>query len=42
MNKWLKLDLHQLQLFCAESGFETFRAKIVEICLTKIFYHLTG
>jgi len=27
MNKSLKHDLHQLKLFCAENGFETFRAK---------------
>jgi len=32
MNKWLKRDLHQLKLFCVENGFETFRAKSVEIC----------
>jgi len=24
--------LHQLKQFCAENGFETFRAKSVEIC----------
>jgi len=41
MNKWLKHDLHQVKLFCAENGFETFRAKSVEICLTETFYHLT-
>ena len=42
MNMWLKLDLHQLQLYCAENGFETFRDKSVEICLTATFYHLTA
>jgi len=41
MNKWLKHDLHQLKLFCAENGFETFRAKIVEIFLMATFYRLT-
>jgi len=42
MNKWLKHDLHQLQWFCAENAFETFRAKSVEICLTATYYHLTA
>jgi len=28
-----KRDLHQLLLFCDENGFETFRAKSVEIYL---------
>ena len=42
MIKWLKRDLHQLKLFCAENGLENFRAKIVEICLTATFYHLTS
>jgi len=42
MNKWLKHDLHQLKRFCAENGFETFRARIVEISLTATFYHLTA
>jgi len=42
MNKWLEHDLHQLKLFCAENGFETFRAKSVAICLTATFYHLTA
>jgi len=41
MNKWLNRDLHQLKLYCAENGLETFRAKSVEICLTASFYHLT-
>jgi len=42
MNKWLKHDLHQLKLLCSENGFETFRAKSVEICLTATFYHFTA
>ena len=42
MNKWLKHDLHQLNLFCAENGFETFRAKSVENSLTAPFYNLTA
>jgi hypothetical protein len=33
LNKWLKRDLLQLKQFCAENGFETFRAKSFEICL---------
>jgi len=37
MNKRLKRVLHQLKQFCAENGFETFRAKIVEICLMTIY-----
>jgi len=37
MNKWLKHDLQQLKLFCAENGLETFHAKHVEICLTATF-----
>ena len=42
MNKWLKHDLHQLMWFCAANGFETFRARSVEICLTATFYYLTA
>jgi len=42
MDKWLKHDLHKLKLFCAENGFESFRSKIVEICLTASFYNLTA
>jgi len=34
--------LHQLKLFFTENGFETFRPKIVGICLTATFYHLTA
>jgi len=37
MNMWLKRDLHQLKQFCALNGFETFRAKSVEICLMAIY-----
>jgi hypothetical protein len=40
LNRWLKPDLHQLKLFCAENGFETSRAKIVEICLSAIYLPL--
>jgi len=29
--------LHQVKLFCAESGLETFRSKSVEICLMAIY-----
>jgi len=36
MSKWLKHDLHQLKVFCAENSFENFRAKIVETCLTEL------
>jgi len=32
MNKWLKQDLHQQKIICAENVFETFRAESVEIC----------
>jgi len=42
MNMWLKHDLHQLKLSCAENSFETFRAKSVETCLTATLYHLTA
>jgi len=37
LNKWLKSDLLELKQFCGESGFETFRAKSVEICLMAIY-----
>jgi len=37
LNKWLKLNLHQLKQFCAESGFETLHVKSVEICLMAIY-----
>jgi len=37
MNKELKLLLRQIKQFCAENGFETFRAKSVEICLMSIY-----
>jgi len=37
LNKWLKRNLHQLKLYCAESGFEIVRVKSVEICLMAIY-----
>jgi len=41
LNKWLKLDLHQLKKFvyiiCAENSLETFRSTSDQICLMEIY-----